>query len=1028
MGTDKTALSGEVKIKMGKNRKESSKTEVKPAENDTPHTDRSNSFLPDSDMGIRGMKHRHRNGEVSGNPVPLTKPVSAPAPAPLSASVSASVPVSPAPLPAPADYPWHTISIRKSEVPDRSDITLEAANLPGGPQKFDWISVIFQPLGALLAIVAFLVILRVSGSGMSMGLYMLIGGVTSVLGILWGVLRYRSQKQQAEDALKNNEQRYREYLQRKEKEIAASASDQRRIMNDEAPSAAECAGMNERSPLLWSRSFEDKSFMKLRLGTGAVSFFRKINVPSPKYMEDNPLTEEARKLAERYRILENLPVCCDLRRSFTLGLTGERKDVAEEAMALMTEAAALHSYEDLKIVLLYPESEGRIWEAARFLPHVYDNDGEQRYIAGNKTQALELLKDITAVIEKRQEASREYGYSSEEESRPHYLIVVADLSYLGGNSYGKMLCPEEEGLEISTIFLARKTNQLPPQCRMIAEIEGNRAEFYDKAQYNKAVAFSPEKLDPEQWYGFLSDVSPVRLENPTVAKGIPRSLTFFEAYGINSPEELRLEKRWKEGRPERSMSVRLGAGRGGDIISFDIHPNKAGAHGVFVGGTSSGKTTMIRSWVLSMAAAFSPETVSFVLVDFKEPGLLTGLRDLPHVVGTVGKLDVDIDRNLTALRSEISRRQRLFDAADTINIYDYLEKHYAHEKAAEEPVRFLYIVVDELNEFKMWSRDGAGNDWMSLLDQLYQTGSSLGIHIIAGSQTPGPFSQVMLSNARFRWCLRTNEPGDSKEMLGDARAFGLKTKGRGFISVAGESEEIQPIYADSPYYTPEEKKSMPEQSMALLSLDGDRRTIKLRKGTRPSELEIIVKNIVDFTKRQHIPVPEKIWPERLPEIISLAELQAPPEEELCAVVGLVDDPVLQSQYSLEIDLDKSGGFLIYGAAQTGKTTFLRTFAVSLLEHNSPEKLEMYIIENAAGEFEGFEAYPQVRGLCDSFSSLKTVQKITEILKKRRRSRKNSEDKQIVLLVDNLNGIMEDNRSDILDIVRNGPGQGVYLAA
>lgn len=931
-------------------------------------------------------------------------------------------------LPKPAHYPWHALSPRKTESLETSDINIEASNAHAKPQKFDWISIVFQPLGALLAIVAILVILSVTGSGMSMGLYMLIGGITGVLGIVWGILRYRNQKKQAEDDKIENEKKYRAYLQKKEDEIVDSVESQLRVMSEEAPSVIDCARIDESSTILWSRSFNSSNFMSLRMGIGQAGFIRKIVVPEKRYAEENDLTEEARELAKKYEKIDNAPICCNLRKATSLGIIGEREDIIEQALTLIVEASSLHSYEDLKIVLLYPNSEARLWRPVRFLPHFFDNDREQRFIAENKDQADALLKSIAKIIEKRQTAQNDYGFSSESVSHPHYLIVVADLSYLVGNSFGKMLCTDDESLEVSCIFLASRMSQLPQQCKMIAEVKGNNSELYDKSQYNEALHYSIEHVSQDQLEHFISTIAPIRLENPTVMKGIPRSISFFEAYGIKKPEDLDLKQLWNRGHPESSMEVKLGAGQGGEIVGFDIHPNRSGTHGIFVGGTASGKTTMVRAWVLSMAASFPPERVTFVLVDFKEPGLVTGLKALPHVVGTIGKLDVDIDRNLTALKSEISRRQKVFDAAESINIYDYLEKHYSGEVAAKEPMPFLYIVVDELNEFKMWSRDGAGSDWMSLLDQLYQTGSALGIHIIAGSQTPGPFSPVMFSNARFRWCLRTNEPADSKTILGNADAFDIKAKGRAFICVGSDIEEIQPMYADNTYFTPEELQEIPERNMALISITGERTTIKKKKGARPSELEILVDRIAKFAETNNYMIPEKIWPERLPEQLTLDELPEPESNMLSAVVGLIDNPSIQRQYPLEINLAKTGCFLVYGAGQTGKTTFLQSFAASLLDNNDPSILEVYIIESAAGDFEGFDAYPHVNKISDSYSANDVVKTVDGILRKRLAAKKDKAAKTVVLIIDNLNGIMSENKAEILNVVQNGPGRGVYLVA
>ena len=933
-------------------------------------------------------------------------------------------------IPPDAYYPRHTLSPYISETIKTGDIEIEGANVISGPVKFDWISIVFQPLGALLAVVLLLIILNATGNGNMGSMYLLIGGVTGVLGILWGVIRYNSQKKQAAGDKEANEQKYRAYLRDKEKEITDSVSDQLRIMRTEAPSAAECVQMDEHTPALWRRPFNSSSFMLMCLGVGSVRFSRQIKTPEKRYADDNALTDEARLLAEQYRIIENAPIICDFKSKPTLGIVGERKAVTDQAIALLANAAALHSYEDLKIVLLYPGAERALWESCRFLPHVFDDDWEQRYMADNQDDAKALLDDIAKVVERRRTAKSEYGFSQEKDSHPHYLIVVADMSYLAGTSYGKMLFENNSSIGISCIFLASNQNNLPQQCNSIVELSSDGGKLFDTAAGNEEIRFIPERISNEQWKLFAERIAPVRLENPTSAKGLPKALTFFDAYGIKQPEDLDLKNRWEQARPEQSMNVRLGGGLGGNPVGFDIHPNRSGAHGIIVGGTSSGKTTMIRAWVLSMAASFSPEYVSFVLIDFKQPGLLNGLEDLPHVVGTLGKLDLDIERNLTALRSEISRRQKVFEAAKTINIYDYLTKHRAGKAEAQAPMPFLYIVVDELKELKTWSKDNSGSEWMDLLDQLYTTGSALGVHIVAASQTPEPFTSVMVSNSRFRWCLRTNEANDSREVLGNTKASEIKIRGRGFIRVGNSIEELQPIYADGPYFTQQELRAIPEREMALVSLKGARWPKETETGAKLSQLETVVRYISDYVKTSEIRCPAKIWPDRLPTTITYDSLAKPSKNALSAVVGLVDDPPAQSQYPLEISLSnaKTGAFMVYGAGQTGKTTFLQTFVYSLLENNSPEQMEVYIVESSMGDFDGFDAFPHVKQISDSYSASEIINTVDEVLKKRKKTKKDPNAKRILLVVDNINAVITDCNQEISNIIRTGPGHGIHLVA
>lgn len=919
-----------------------------------------------------------------------------------------------------ADYPYHGLSPRKEQRLRLPEVDIEGADAPAAPQKFDWISVVLQPLGGLVAVVVLLFLMK---DNIGSAVFMLVGAISGVLGILWGILRYNKQEKDGAAGTERNEDKYRAYLSEKRNELRRSRDEQLKMLNAESPAGSACAAWDENTAALWSVGIESSDFLRLRLGTGQLDNAQKIQVPQSHYKEENPLNEEARELAESFRLLRNAPVCASLRQGGSLGIVGNREEATALCRSLLVQSAALHSYEELKIVLVGAEKEKKDWEQLRFLPHLMDTERRTRYLAFDRESGVELLRNVTELIDKRRKALNSYSYGGKEISSPHYLVVVADLSALTGN-LGHELCANQEDLGLSTIFLASAVERLPKNCALIAELDGGNGRLYRRTAVNEERSFRSDSLQAGEWESFLRRLAPIRLENPRLSQGIPERVTFLDTYGVTAPEELNIAEAWRNNRPEKTMAVPLGKGEDGSIEYFDIHSDAEGTHGLFVGGTSSGKSTMVRAWVLSMAANFSPERVNFVLVDFKETGLLTGLRELPHVTGTVGKLDRDIERNLTALKSEISRRERLFSQADSINIRDYLKKHQDGKPEAKEPMAFLYIVVDELNEFKMWSHGDAGNNWMSLLDQLYQTGSSLGIHVIAGSQTPGPFSPVMLANTDFRWCLRTNEAADSKTMLGSDIAYGLSVKGRAFVAVGTRQRELQPMYADAPYYTPEERQKQPEQELALVGLQGERRTASAPEGYHESELEKLTEHIRRVCRRQRITPPEKLWPPPLAE-----ELPYPAEnrgKSLCALVGVVDDPAQQSQYPLVVELEKSGSFLVHGAVQTGKTTFLQTFAFSLLENTPPEALEMYIIENNPGEFRGFDAYPQLAMRSDPYSCAGTIKALGARLDGRLQGAK--EETKILLLIDNIAPIFTDHRTELMRFLQQGPSQGIYVAA
>ncbi len=929
-------------------------------------------------------------------------------------------------LPKPAHYPWHALSLKKTESLDTEDIILEPANAQEKPQKLDWISVVFQPLGALLAIVVLLVILHVTGAGMSMGLYMLIGGVTGVLGILWGVIRYRSQKKESIKVKVENEEKYRAYLGKMDRKLIAIAEKQQRILNADYPSVQESLKLNERSPRLWSCDIEDSSFLTARLGSGRTSLSCKVIAPTSRYADENSLNDEARSLADKHAFVENIPIVCNLRKVTTLGIVGERTSVVEQTLSLIVSLATRYSYEDLKIAFIYPSTEKNIWEEARFVPHVFNDGRDYRFMADNAIDANAMIQYLSDIVTARKEEQSSFGFSSRTLFRPYYLVVFADTSL------AHRLRVDDPELGVSCIYLASSVNRLPSHCIQIAELEDGQAKIYDKSASDVVQRYIPDFLPINEWKEFSRRIAPIRLETPKVKAGIPRSLSFMQMKGISEPTQLDIGKEWRSSNPDKSMNVVVGAGEGSFSEEFDISQNKCGPNGIFVGTAGSGKTSMVRSWILSMAVSFSPEDVNFVLIDFREPGLINGLEKLPHVVGTIGRLDADsgdIYRNLIALKSEMDRRQRLFKKTGSVSIYDYRRKRAAGNENAKEPLSFLFIVVDELNEFKLWDRDSAGSDWMTTLDSLYQIGRGLGIQIVAGSQTTGPFTSVMDGNANFRWCLRTQMKEESRALLGTEDAYFIRNKGRVFMRVGGDIKEIQPAYADGVFYTEKERMATPEREIAAITLTGERITLSPPVEDRKTELDLTVEHILAFANKNNIHAPWMIWPSRLPDCLRLDQLPDPQQKDaLCAVVGLLDDPVKQIQYPMEIKLAQYGSFLIYGATRTGKTNFLQTFTYSLLKNNSPDYLETYIVESNVGDFAGFEAFPQVRQIASADNSDEIISRVSDTLSKRRSKPAEAKDKHIVLVVDGLNALMGDHerKTKILKIVQNGSGLGIYL--
>ena len=72
------------------------------------------------------------------------------------------------------------------------------------------------------------------------------------------------------------------------------------------------------------------------------------------------------------------------------------------------------------------------------------------------------------------------------------------------------------------------------------------------------------------------------------------------------------------------------------------------------GTTGSGKSELLQTWILGMAASNSPERLTFLLVDYKGGSAFAECNDLPHTVGLVTDLNTNgVRRALTSLSAEL---------------------------------------------------------------------------------------------------------------------------------------------------------------------------------------------------------------------------------------------------------------------------------------------------------------------------------------------------------------------------------------
>lgn len=878
-------------------------------------------------------------------------------------------------------------------------------------------------------------------------------------------LRYAMNRRKWSQQEKQRAEIYANYLTGIEKQLQDHNDQQRNRLLRQYPSVSECMGwVNGPGIRLWERHPEDEDFLGVRLGLGTVRSAARVRTPMQQLqLKSDEFAEVPGQIAQKYSSIEAAPITCNLMQNGICGIRGERQACILLAQGMIAQLAALHSYHEVKMVVLYPKEEEKYWSFTRWLPHCMNKERDIRYVACEKDEAKVILKMLETVIRERVEKDSSFSFGEKRASLPHYVFVVANPRLLEGSPVGNALMMNRPELGINGIILGQSLSDFPHSVRNFIQVYGreNRLQLEWSNPDGQGVLVTSEyTLDNSGFQRFGRRMAPIRL-NETAATdktGIPNYVTFLEGLHVKKIEEIDLKEFWESAKPEISMAVPIGVRSGGELMNFDIHEEKQGPHGIVAGGTGSGKSKMIQTWIASMVLQFSPQDVNFVLVDFKGESLLQPFRGLPHLAGSTNNNDPDVRRKFLAVESELTRRERILAQYECNDILIYRRKRRSNPAMPVMP--FLILIVDEYADFKTQYPE-----FTAPIDHLYQAGRSLGVFAILMTQKPsGKITDQMRANLGFRWCLRVDDESDSREVLGNPDAAHLRGAGRAYVKANdGTYELIQSFYSSAPYQPDRGEKETNAQVFAL-RLNG---TV-LHRDTQPeperregrTELEVITAYVTEYCKRQHIERARPMWQQALPDCVELKDLLERYRDEAgaaeagadeikgpVAILGLADDPEHQLQNLLLHDFWNQGSLAVYGMSFSGKTTFLQTLVLSMCNSYTPQEIQFYLIECGGFGLRSLERFPHV-GAAAGDDEPDGISKILELMTTKLQKRKKLFRKAgvgspqayadasgevlptVVLAIDHMNLLGQmypDAQTDIIRLAREGMACGIYLA-
>ncbi|MFG2193875.1 type VII secretion protein EccCa [Streptomyces sp. NPDC048639] len=714
--------------------------------------------------------------------------------------------------------------------------------------------------------------------------------------------------------------------------LAETIEHRRADLRRSVPHARELPVLAHVPERLWQRTPGDPDFLCVRLGAGPLPWRLGIK-PTASASEqidlDIACTKAQTDLVRLLATVRDWPVVVPLARFREVTLCGDRATATAVARSLIAQAAMFHGPDGLTMVFATDSARMAEWRWCRWLPHLAGHEQ-----AAGRAESTSLQKPAHGgrrMAEDRQRA----------DDSGHTLIVV------DGEATASLI---DRLPRASDAFSVIRIAETPPAAQTAEQaVLECRA---DGRGVLSLVSGDPQDIEVETLAAAPADavarsLAHLALASDAVAaagEGVGLDELVPTAHLDRPPADIG----WVHEESPDFLRADLGLDGQRRLVRLDLKESArggAGPHGAIVGATGSGKSELLRTLVASLAVRHHTDDLAMMLADFKGGATFVGLSALPHVCGVVTNLEGDatlVDRIKLALEGELQRRQEVLADRGVSSLREYRALRQTRN-TDWEPLPHLLVIVDEFSELIE-----AHHDFVETFTALGRLGRSLGLHLLICSQRLDEGRMRGLeSHLSYRVALRTFNAADSVAAIGVRDAFHLPSRpGAAILKAGGDSLRV----FQSGYVSGRIREYRTgETGVVIRTEDGD------RIGGSTASHVYGPQTVVDraVTALQHaLPAVRQIWLPPLPGNLPLRDFLAEREQGTAGVrvpFGLLDQPSRQRTETLLLDLGGSSGTTaVVGAAQTGKTTMLRTVVLSAASLYPPTHLGFVVVDYGGG--------------------------------------------------------------------------------
>ena len=875
------------------------------------------------------------------------------------------------------------------------------------------------------------------------GIFILISITMFTTTLVTSTFQYFREKKKQREKKEKRIRLYTRYLEQKRGELHKLSEKQREVLYFHLPSFEKIKYLTgEISDRIWERTLASHDFLHFRVGRASIpaSYEMSAQRSDTSNQEIDDLFEKSEELVNHYETVKNAPLVIDLAEG-AMGMIGKDSIVKKEIQQIVGQLSFSQSYHDIRMVAIFDEEEYKSWEWMKWLPQFQLPHTYAKGFIYNEQTRDQLLTSIYEIIKERElDEERDKKIFT-----PHFIFIVTNRQLISEHAILEYLEGEHDNLGISIIFAADTKESLTENIHtLVRYIDETQGDILIQQQKAAHIPFKLDEHGHENNERFARTLLSLN-HQLGMSHSIPEKVTFLDMFNTDEAEKVGVKEKWRENQSSKSLAVPVGLKGKDDYVYLNLHEKAHGPHGLLAGTTGSGKSEFLQSYILSLAVHFHPYEVAFLLIDYKGGGMAQPFKNMPHLLGTITNIEGSENfskRALASIKSELKRRQRLFDEYEVNHINDYTDLY--KEGEAELPLPHLFLISDEFAELK-----SEEPEFIRELVSAARIGRSLGVHLILATQKPGGIiDEQIWSNSRFKVALKVQDEGDSKEILKNGDAARITVTGRGYLQVGNNEvyELFQSAWSGAPY-TKEAIGAEDEVALVtdlgLVPLSEVSAEENEGKKDKKTEIDAVVEEIERVQHELNIEKLQSPWLPPLPERLVMSDDDI--GEPNHYYIGLIDEPEKQSQTPYSYEAVEDGNIGIFGTSGYGKSTTLLTFLLNFASVNSPEEFQFYIFDFGNGALLPLQQLPHTGDYFRSDDRRK-IEKFLDFINHEMDKRKElfrqyevsniqmyntiSEDKLplMFLTIDNFDLVKEemtDYENKFTQIARDGQSLGIY---